>query len=1336
VNLGAEATYDSDGDGVVTAGEDTGQVYPAYTVPTDKIPEREGYIFMGYQVKAYSTEYTQVAEAECWDYDRWARFRNQSLTISTNATANGVADYLDFTSHYAIAHATTATPLGSTTDAQRVVSTSPTSLEPDNGWGSETTTTCSTGGLGYTYTGTATAAPATYRYEPTEQLTTIYVNGRPYIDGQLGSQTIDGRFVTTNGFEIVDTSQFVVVQPGDQIIAVGQNQDSSGNLVDAWPNDGYGFGGTTTGQYSQDGSDGFEAPVWNVTLEPVWGKAVYYTDRTDPDRYDSATGGDLYPFVPDSLINCGADALGNTLRACRIYPGSDTDGVHNPLGAVAADQDEGWYIDDIVIEGRDYYVRAAGICSDPTLKNQDSCEVAGETWTNTVKPGFDHFQFDHYEAYLDTQLESTSVFGYVTGTKDGTVGQLQPPVAGDNCSGATCVGVDFKLQGLVTTVETTPGPHLVGDYDYNSPDTNTCSNSTYTTKATCLAAGASWNERLGDKLPNLFWGTPTETQPRNYNMPGNWNELKLLGVWRYRVKYLDRTGVTYGTGSSVTYPASNPDRITSGTDADVSWDDRNYFYWDGLWDNNGTITPAEYRVGCPLIGTGTCSGTNATGYNQLSYTIPSTAPTLTGAIFEYYQVWIDGDLITTGGTFAQDPNSGKYLPGDTIAWDLILEHGGDIELMAVWDTYTVVFHGVQNSGSGFLGKITDTQAGLAEGDLPTLPNDNQVTPTDKRAGDHSADGDHARSWVTGNGTDYVFTGRWLTNAGAAWNFTTGGVHPSNSNAVCYGPTGAIVDAQGAYYCAYTLDLWAEWDPGLYSVTFHPMGGDIAANGRNCGTSTNGATCSLYTDPTPAGDGVQYIVPSVLLDDPAHGTCSDTQYTTRATCEAATETWTPDPDYWYNVYLSMEDAFGNYAAADAHAGDNRSAWPDDPTRTGYIFDGWYLEAAYTAENDPALYDTANGHLGWDDATYAAAGGFGECHNPAYTTQTACEAAGATWTDFGSSYKIKRNYNFYAKWKKKTFDLYYDLNAGGDATAAYDTTSDWTTVGDDLKLDLTTVTAAGYDEDQQFDDLVSNAPNFTKAPTRVGYNFTHWSLDAACSPANNTAAPAAVGPVGSYRFPDIDDGNPANDPDVFTIYACWQVRQHKLIYDLNDGGDTVYPAAYSPGMAGLVDGVLRSELMDFGVLVRTAPHYTNDPAGANAPTRPKYTFTGWDLTRACQNPVADTPMPDEDKTIYACWVRLPDPDPDDEPGPSPTPGTPTPGGPSETPASTTPAGQGTTPATPAPSPSATVVAGSTLPVMGSTGAASSALLGFDVLALGLALLAKRRRMLQRAAYQRRH
>ncbi|MDR1851902.1 MAG: InlB B-repeat-containing protein, partial [Propionibacteriaceae bacterium] len=1144
-------------------------------------------------------------------------------------------------------------------------------------------------------------------------LTTIYVKGHPYVDGSESAyssgdyDSVDGRYVNTGDtFKVVDTHDYVLVQPGDEIIPVGKNLkggtgSDKDSYFDFYADDTFGYDDalqyagacqepTITLQsvceyhgYTWTAYSGMEAPLWSVELEPVWGRAVYYTDRTNPDFYAQAdscsktsystkadcedAGGKwtakgqlIEKLPPDTIWNCGSP-LASPDYDCHTEELSDSTTI------LSKENEPDWNIDDYAIEGKDYKIRKAE--DGYTEPGTESGTMTGQSASGN--PTLKAFTFDRYELFLGLKAQ---------GVKDEDTGQLQPAADFQEVlkkaasGGAESAGMDG------TDYNTATGIHLSADLQ------------------------------------------PTETVGKVFDLDNDentaasaWEELKLTGIWRYRVRYIDRdtnTPTSYNGGTDyVQYPAANPDKIT-GTDADKDWDDRNYFYWDGeqYQPACGVEKGSPATVGkCPAPGTVTGANADTRGYSSLDYKLPD-APSYDGAYFSYYKVWINGKLLTSGGSYAEDvddsadaavlKNTGRFLPGDVIDWETIRSYGGDIEIKAVWDTYEVDFHGFKFSNGQLVGKIVDAQADKPAFYEPAKPND-----TTKPAGQYQPDDPDACesydfSWITDQPsltcdddlrTEYAFKGYWVNDFGAVWDFAANPrltLNPATPaiNKACYNDRGQV-DEDGDY-CEYRLDLWADFNPSLHVVTFHPQGGNIAEADRNCGTVNPPASCSEYVD---NGKGVQYVLVAYL----EYENCSVEGYKTRQTCEDADGDW-DDSLVPKTLYSSMEDAFG------AGNADSSDAWPGDPTRTGFTFKGWYLEPTLATKLDPSSYDgntysAPNGHLGWDDTELTG----GTCSDPSYTTQADCEAATKVWTDTSScsdpqysnvsdcetngktwttsgkcslrtihdkdacestpeewtptKYLVKRNYNFYAKWQKNKHDLSYDLNTD-DPTAEFGGGTDWSLDGGDdhkgsdgscsdssynSKTDCESngeewtwdkPTEEGWDEDREYGSYIRTAPNFTLdpesplAPTREGYDFTGWFLGSDCENA---------APVGTATMPDKD----------VKVYACWAVHVHDLYYHGNAGTDTVtWPSGCSALGTNPPTADTASTPMDgsyaFGKKIADAPGY------ACVPKREGYTFKGWTLDADGEDEVGNKKMPDADYEVWAQWEKNPEPDPTPE------------------------------------------------------------------------------------------
>jgi uncharacterized repeat protein (TIGR02543 family) len=213
----------------------------------------------------------------------------------------------------------------------------------------------------------------------------------------------------------------------------------------------------------------------------------------------------------------------------------------------------------------------------------------------------------------------------------------------------------------------------------------------------------------------------------------------------------------------------------------------------------------------------------------------------------------------------------------------------------------------------------------------------------------------------------------------------------------------------------------------------------------------------------------------------------------------------------------------------------------PTRTGYTFSGW---------------STTSGAINTAD----------------FTAATVCDFTSKT---------------VYAVWTARTsITLDFDPNGGTAGTTASKNVTYGAAVG--------TLPATG-----------------SGAPTRDGYTFSGWSTTSgAINTADFTAATVC-------------------DFTSKTVYAVWTRNSYDLTYDLNDGGDSEYPAARNGGQG--------TDLVAYGARIDSAVSYA-DNSGAKAPTRIGYDFAGWYLDAACNTEVDAATMPASNRTIYAKWEAV--------------------------------------------------------------------------------------------------
>lgn len=233
----------------------------------------------------------------------------------------------------------------------------------------------------------------------------------------------------------------------------------------------------------------------------------------------------------------------------------------------------------------------------------------------------------------------------------------------------------------------------------------------------------------------------------------------------------------------------------------------------------------------------------------------------------------------------------------------------------------------------------------------------------------------------------------------------------------------------------------------------------------------------------------------------------------------------------------------------------------PTRTGYTFDGWYLDAAFaTLAGSVAIPAGSTGdrtfHAKWTPVSYVLSYGnlFGSSHNNpvSYTIEKsfALNAPSArTGYTFAGWYETNDfsgtpvtsiaigstgAKSFYAKWNTLSYQITYEMNSG---TNSADNPSTYTIESSDLTL---------------------------ADPTQTGYDFAGWYTDALYA---NKVSGVAI---------------PAGSTSARTFHAKWLVIDYKIQYLTDGGTNSGNPLTYT---------------------VDTADINLQDPI------RPGYTFGGW-------------------------------------------------------------------------------------------------------------------------------
>ncbi len=318
--------------------------------------------------------------------------------------------------------------------------------------------------------------------------------------------------------------------------------------------------------------------------------------------------------------------------------------------------------------------------------------------------------------------------------------------------------------------------------------------------------------------------------------------------------------------------------------------------------------------------------------------------------------------------------------------------------------------------------------------------------------------------------------------------------------------------------------------------------------------------------------------------------------------------------------------GGSVAAQVVASGDKATKPSDPTRTGYVFGGWYTDSGLTSAFD---FNTA---ITADKTLYAKwiqgfTVGFNTNGGGSVASQTVASGDKATkpsdptkrgytfggwYTDsgltsaFDFNTAITENKTLYAKWIVNQYTITFDTD-GGSAVAPI--TQDYgTAVTAPAEPAKTGYTFAGWDqtipETVPAENLTITA-RWTPNRYTITFDTDGGSAVAPITQDYGTAVTAPAEPAKTgYTFAGWDPAIPETVPaEDRTLKARWTINRYTITFD-TDGGSAVAPIT-----------------QDYATAV-TAPL---------DPTRPDYTFAGWD------QPIPET-IPAEDLTITAKWIPV--------------------------------------------------------------------------------------------------
>lgn len=591
------------------------------------------------------------------------------------------------------------------------------------------------------------------------------------------------------------------------------------------------------------------------------------------------------------------------------------------------------------------------------------------------------------------------------------------------------------------------------------------------------------------------------------------------------------------------------------------------------------------------------NGTGVTGlpstitvdYNAAT-AIPSSAPTRTNFTFKGWNTAANGS-----GT--------SYTAGQSIA-----HLTTNLPLYAQWEAYPVVTYNA-NSGTG--APSADTVA-------PGVYNIKTGTPTR---------------------TGYVFGG-WTPTQ----NSTANGLYSYNAT---------ISGSQRSMNVTSNVTLYALWNPVVtYSAGTKPSGAkDEIANMPSTTTYTvayNG-THTVLTTPTPTLTGYTF-------GGWARSTAATTKVTSLTNVTAPVTLipiWTEKSIYAVQFF----DQATATTDGTAYNTQNNLKWtgavtvPTAPTKVGYTFGGWYLQKDNQGSGTGTVFASASGVIATGLGTFNGIWAAEAAGNRADTLKIYAKwtektkvsvtlnpnggsygTAGTGVTTIsnilnGATYTIPTNvdnptrpgYNF-KEWNTNssgTGTAYHAGNTTPGLTSNLTLYAIWTGAPVTFTFEPGATTGITYKKGSASNPHTATANYGAKLTadagdtvyTRTGYTFKNWSYTNAAGGTSTVATATASGQADVSNFTISWSGNSFDGTlkGTATLTAMWDPFTFRISWDKNGGNPTT----------------------------TTSGHKSTDmvsiPTATSAiPTRPGYTFTGWNTAANGSGKVVDN-----SKTIENTW-----------------------------------------------------------------------------------------------------
>ena len=673
------------------------------------------------------------------------------------------------------------------------------------------------------------------------------------------------------------------------------------------------------------------------------------------------------------------------------------------------------------------------------------------------------------------------------------------------------------------------------------------------------------------------------------------------------------------------------------------------------WNTNAGGTGTAYNNSASVKNLTTVNGGTVNLYAQWTSSSVTYVPARTGYIF-------GGWYKEAGCTNKATETNGTYTPT------------ANITLYAKWTpiTYTVKYNGNGNTG-GSTTSSTHTYDTAKNLTANGFERKYTVTYNHNYSGSSNTSKTATYSFKNWN-TNAGGTGTAYNNSASVKNLTTVNGGTVNlyaqwtSSSVTYVPartgyifggwykeagcTNKATETNGTYTPTANITLYAKWTPIVYTVKYNGNG----ATGGSTASSTH--TYDVNKALTANGFERKYTVTYNHNYSGSSNTSRVSTYTFKNWNIAANGTGTA-----YNNSQTVKNlTTTNGGTVNLYAQWNSASITYVPARTGYIFEGWYKEANCTNKASEANGTYTPGanitlYAKWRAITYTikyngngATGGNTESVVHTYDTVKALRENGYT-----RNYTVIYNHNYkestnVSKTGTYTFKNWNEKSNGTGIVYG----------NKESVLNLTATNGATINMYAQWE-----SHSITYVPTREGYIFGGWYLEASCE---NKVSDGAYTPEGNI-----------------TVYAKWIPITYTVKYEGNgatggitensvhtydvakaltaNGFERKYEVTYNHNYSGSTNtnktGIYTFK--NWGRKEKEEEKYGNRETVINlsntnkgtvnlyaewntgsityVPEREGYIFEGWYLEAECKNKVSDgTYTPEGNITLYAKWRAI--------------------------------------------------------------------------------------------------